>query len=525
MKTVDFLAEIIRKNDLKDRYGNTGTTYSVWKHMHAKYGWTIATVSNYFKGATLPGDQQALEIAAELELEPAYVVVCIEAERTKNPYVKAALEDAAERLKAPAKKAATRRAPSKTARVAGVILSLGLITGITGASVRLEQLPEISGVYQLADYQASEAGIEQCVLCQIVDSLLRAPHLPLASFLLLLSVITYRLAHDRGLLRSNNNKNNNKKNASGGLSHDGRDAELLPAPSRIVTTAGRNIVRLFPENLPARRGSTDTAGRRARVIEISRRLHPRLGGLSHPGRSADHTGRHPTASQHLGGMELCTAITRGPDPCITKQGISAREPAAEKSIAAIPRSAFYRTAGTAPASVSSTRSVSATCAPGAPSKRPAARRAFVKAAALAMLGFAGNAAAAPAITLGLISEHHATTTQYDETNPGLCLESGFTWYVTGCLYEDSQSQPAGVLAAGGRISISDWFHIGAGFGLQFRQALNKAGEETIDPDPVIAGTATIGTERLAAQLIRTPEHDTKHNTIPAVTWLQVRFGF
>lgn len=98
--------------------------------------------------------------------------------------------------------------------------------------------------------------------------------------------------------------------------------------------------------------------------------------------------------------------------------------------------------------------------------------------------------------------------------------------MTGCIYQDSHSKPAGLVAGGGRLSVTDWLHVGAGFGLRFRQAIDaNTGQEFIDPDPAAAATLTIGTEHAALHFIRTPEIELDDATLPAVTWLQARFGF
>ena len=74
-KTADFLEEIIRKNGLKS------SDYALQKHMYSKYQWSSTTVSNYRKGKTQPNDDQALDIAEELGLEPGIVLAAIHAER------------------------------------------------------------------------------------------------------------------------------------------------------------------------------------------------------------------------------------------------------------------------------------------------------------------------------------------------------------------------------------------------------------------------------------------------------------
>lgn len=90
--TKDFLLEIAV------RAGRRPTAYGVDQQMRPKYGWSRTTAYNYVRGDTYPSESHALDIAAELELEPSYVLACIAADRARDQRVKSVWEKAAETI-------------------------------------------------------------------------------------------------------------------------------------------------------------------------------------------------------------------------------------------------------------------------------------------------------------------------------------------------------------------------------------------------------------------------------------------
>jgi len=210
MKTSDFLVEIIRRHNLTTRTGELGTAYSLWKHMNEKYGWTKASVSNYFSGKGFPDKPQCMHIAQELELDPGFVMVCIEADRTREPEIKAALEDAAERLKDTSKNNTTRRGGGMRRQVGALFLAsvIGLGTAIPEAAQGVTESPA-NNKYRTYNRQIQ---------------LLR-----------LLAVLRRRERQLRNIA-----------------------ATSLPERTRIITHHGGTLVRLFPENpMPARQHRAD----------------------------------------------------------------------------------------------------------------------------------------------------------------------------------------------------------------------------------------------------------------------------
>ncbi len=517
MKTTDFLAEIIRVNGLKDRYGGPGTHYSLWKHMHAKYGWSTATVVNYFNGKTFPGEDQALQIAEELNLEPGYVIVCIEAERAKNPYVKAALEDAAERLKGQTKKPATRRAGSKSAKVASVILSLGIMLGL---QAHREEAPIFSENFAKIEYVSAAGGEEDYVLCQIAD-------LSLIGFLLALSILAFQLAQRPGALIRLANKNN-KNQALGGLPHDGRNPAGLPHPGRLVTGSGGQVVRLFPENLPTTRGRRLTTRGRAAIIEIQSRLSSRMGRIPDRRPGADPAGRHPITSQHTGGMALCASVTERTDSRATEQNCRAGGPPTAQHATEFSGTNACPGTGTDTSHIPAARSASSASTPGATDQRSPARH-FVRAAALAVLGF-GTAAQADAIVITGPSRH--TDSNYYEHNNGACYEKPGVpepdLFTVACLFTNSHKEPAAALALGHRWSVAPLVKVGitGGFSISkkhYQESPSATGkdDESSEFMGYGGGLLNLGTDAVSVQMIFFP----KIASTPGVRWLQVRFGF
>lgn len=77
--TVDFL------NDVKAKYGIT-SNYALAKLM----GQTDTAVARWMHGKNTLSDETAVKVAELLEIEPAFIMACIAAERSKNPQVKKA---------------------------------------------------------------------------------------------------------------------------------------------------------------------------------------------------------------------------------------------------------------------------------------------------------------------------------------------------------------------------------------------------------------------------------------------------
>lgn len=85
--TVEFL------DALKARHG-LSTDYKLAKFLHIRQ----QAISNYRIGKQHFGDEVAIMIAAQLDLDPGYVLACIHEERTKRPQVKAAWRQVARAL-------------------------------------------------------------------------------------------------------------------------------------------------------------------------------------------------------------------------------------------------------------------------------------------------------------------------------------------------------------------------------------------------------------------------------------------
>ncbi len=61
---------------------------------------TKSAVSRYRGGGAFFSDEIAMRVAADLNLEPGYVLACVHAERAKQPAIKAVWEDLAIRVAA-----------------------------------------------------------------------------------------------------------------------------------------------------------------------------------------------------------------------------------------------------------------------------------------------------------------------------------------------------------------------------------------------------------------------------------------
>jgi predicted transcriptional regulator len=66
-------------SDLKTKTG-LDSDYAIAKHL----GITKTALSQYRLGKSFLGDQTAMKVAEMLEIDPAYVVACVHAERTKH---------------------------------------------------------------------------------------------------------------------------------------------------------------------------------------------------------------------------------------------------------------------------------------------------------------------------------------------------------------------------------------------------------------------------------------------------------
>lgn len=85
--TIEFLDAI------RAAHGLT-SDYQLAKHLKIR----PSRISNYRLGVSLFDEETCLLVASELDLEPAYVAACIQAERAKAPAVKAMWKHAAEVL-------------------------------------------------------------------------------------------------------------------------------------------------------------------------------------------------------------------------------------------------------------------------------------------------------------------------------------------------------------------------------------------------------------------------------------------
>jgi transcriptional regulator with XRE-family HTH domain len=87
--TRDFLDALARQ------YGGA-SDYALAKRL----GVSKQSISNYRSGIRYIGDELAIRIAAELELDPAYVLACVNAEREREPTVSRVWQELARRLAA-----------------------------------------------------------------------------------------------------------------------------------------------------------------------------------------------------------------------------------------------------------------------------------------------------------------------------------------------------------------------------------------------------------------------------------------
>lgn len=81
-------------DQVKARYG-LHSDYS----LSAKLGLTRSVVSAYRNGKRMLGDDAALKVAELLDLDPGYVLACMEAERSHSAAAKAAWERLADLVK------------------------------------------------------------------------------------------------------------------------------------------------------------------------------------------------------------------------------------------------------------------------------------------------------------------------------------------------------------------------------------------------------------------------------------------
>lgn len=64
-----------------------------------KLGLTRSMVSAYRNGKRMLGDESAMRVAELLELDPGFVLACVEAERSHSPAIRAAWENLADLVK------------------------------------------------------------------------------------------------------------------------------------------------------------------------------------------------------------------------------------------------------------------------------------------------------------------------------------------------------------------------------------------------------------------------------------------
>lgn len=308
MKTTDFLAEIIRRHDLKDRYGNPGTNYSLWKHMNSKYGWSHATVSNYFNGKGFPGEEQCLQIAAELNIDPGYVLACVQAERAKNPATRKAWQRAAEQLRIVARSAA-----------ACVILSVAVWTSAG-----------ISDAY-------ASSGSTNVYYVKWLRRWLRL----LARAHTFGRRISPRFWHTLTL----EEKNNGSLYAS--------------TPGGTDPGRSRGVLRLLPANLHSARADARTAGRHPHGAAVESRTDRRLARLSDYRRIAIAAGRFHTSPQHARGLSLPRAAAGATHPKPAAQDRRTRGATASESTARVFSAAEFAAARAARHRLSVSRSIHA----------------------------------------------------------------------------------------------------------------------------------------------------------------------
>ena len=89
--TVDFLNAVKSKYDLKSNYA-----------LAKKMGQTDTDVARWMKGKNTLGDEAAICVADLLDMDPAYVVTCVHAERAKTERERNVWFNIAERMYAPA---------------------------------------------------------------------------------------------------------------------------------------------------------------------------------------------------------------------------------------------------------------------------------------------------------------------------------------------------------------------------------------------------------------------------------------
>jgi hypothetical protein len=116
------------------------------------------------------------------------------------------------------------------------------------------------------------------------------------------------------------------------------------------------------------------------------------------------------------------------------------------------------------------------------------------------------------VTIGLVSKHYGGG-DYNEINPGVCLDSGFMRFRIACAYIDSDKEEALALAIGVRKPIAPKLYLGATTGLIFKGEYN--------PDLLVAGLITYGTEKTSATIMLSPKQD----DTPAVAYLTLRTNY
>ena len=139
--TLEFLDAVKTKHGLPSDYA-----------LSIKLDLTRSSISRFKLGKDFLGDETAMKVAHLLDLDPAYVVACIHAERAKKPAEKQLWERMAMNIGALGGVAAT------------VLIVLAL--PYSGLNSGLENVGLIGSIAAAGTVQNDEGG--KCILCQIL---------------------------------------------------------------------------------------------------------------------------------------------------------------------------------------------------------------------------------------------------------------------------------------------------------------------------------------------------------------------
>lgn len=264
MKTTDLLDQIRAERNLP-------SAYALSQYMSNKYsGWNKSSVNFYYQGKILPGEQAALDIAAELGLPQGYVLAIIAEERSKEPAIKQAWQRVAEQL-----------------RGAACVILAGLVFGFSA--------PKAEAVQSLNTTPAAFFDLPRYTLCEVRRRLRRALRRR-ATFrryrLVLLGYVSTAIHAVKQRLHQ------------GVHNHDCQSS----APPRAAIADADCCVRRFVIAHGATL-RTATAGVVPAMAALSGRFYRWLAGLARPRKRANQSGR-PGGAHSPAGAILVSARAR-----------------------------------------------------------------------------------------------------------------------------------------------------------------------------------------------------------------------